>query len=174
MNISTVNHYETIFKNPDLTKITGVPTYETLHLLHNKIKANAMEVHSNIGGVQHGYLDLVVIPTDYTLLINIPFVRQLCPGNLSILIAATHHVHEELKCQYDKNIQVLHETSGVERSLIQKIVLDVETKYITPKSNRTTGQFTCTLFILIQYLIVTYGKFYPSNLIDLEQNTKSM
>ena len=40
--------------------------------------------------------------------------------------------------------------------------------------NRTIGQFTGTLFVFIQYLIVMYGKISTSQLIDLEQNTKSI
>ena len=62
--ISTINYRETIFEHPDLTKITGVPTYETLHLLHNKIKANVMAVHYNLGGGQHNYLGLVAPTPD--------------------------------------------------------------------------------------------------------------
>ena len=58
--------------------------------------------------------------------------------------------------------------------LIQKLVLAVEAKYITAMKNRTTGQFIGTLFMLIQYFIVTYGKIYPKKTFDLEQNTKSI
>ena len=91
MTISTVNYCETIFKHPDLTKTKGVPTYETLHQIHNKIKANAMAVHSTLGGGQHSYLILLISPTAYALLTNIPFVCQFHPGNLGIPIAATRH-----------------------------------------------------------------------------------
>ena len=104
----------------------GIPTYETLHLIHNKIKANAMTVHSNIGGRQHGYLGLLVSLTAYSLLNNTPFVCQVHLGNLSIPIAATRHAQEELKHQYNENLRVFHKTRGVERALIQKLVLDAE------------------------------------------------
>ena len=102
------------------------------------------------------------------------FVRQLHPGNPCTLIAATHNAQEELKQQYNEKIQVFYETRGVELGLIHQLVLAVEAKYITAMKNRTTGQFTGTLFMLIQYFIVTYGKISPSQLIALEQNTKSM
>ena len=68
MTIYTVNYREKIFEHTDLTKITGVLTYETLHLIQNEIKANAMAVHSNIIVGQHGYLKWVFIPTAYSLL----------------------------------------------------------------------------------------------------------
>ena len=110
MRISTINYHETIFEHPDLTKITNVPTYETLHLLHNKIKANAMAVPSNIGGGQHSYLGLVASLTSYALLANTPFVRQVHTGNLRIPIADICHAQEELKRQYNENLRVFHKT----------------------------------------------------------------
>ena len=76
MTISTVNYRETIFDNPDVSKIMGVPTYETLHFLHNEVKSNAMSVHSNIRSRHYGYLILVVSPTAYALLTKNPFVCQ--------------------------------------------------------------------------------------------------
>ena len=72
----------------------GVPTYETLHLLYNEIKSNAMAVHSNLGGGQHGHIGLVFSLTTYDLLTNTPFVCQVHPGNLIIPIAATRHAKE--------------------------------------------------------------------------------
>ena len=86
MTISTVSHREKIFEHPDLTKITGVLTYKTLHLLNNEIKANAMAVQSNIGGGQQDNLGLVASLTAYDLLNKNSFVRQFHPGNLNIPI----------------------------------------------------------------------------------------
>ena len=77
-----------------------------------------MAVHSNPGGGKHGYLILVTSPTDYALLTNNPFVRQVHPENLITPISATHHAQEELKFQYDENLRVFHETRGLERALI--------------------------------------------------------
>ena len=73
MTISTVNYRKTIFKHPDWSKILGLLTYETLHILHNEIKSNALAVYSNLGDGQHGYLSLVFRPTAYSLLTNTPF-----------------------------------------------------------------------------------------------------
>ena len=96
----------------------------------------------------------MVRPTAYSLLTNTPFVCQVHPGNIVIPIAATSHAQEELKRQYDKNLRVFHEARGMERALIQKPVLVIKEKYITSMSNRTTGQFTGILFMLIQHLII--------------------
>ena len=66
MTISTINYHEAIFEHPNLTKIIGVPTYDTIHILHNKIKSNTISFYSNLGGGQHGYLGLVLRPTAYS------------------------------------------------------------------------------------------------------------
>ena len=108
-----------------------------------------MAVQSNLGSGQHGYLGLVVSLTAYSLLTKTPFFCQLHPGNLSTPIAATRHAQEKLKHQYDENLRVFHETRGVERALIQQLVLAAEAKYITSTRNRTNGQFTGTLLMLI-------------------------
>ena len=90
MTIPTVNYRETIFEHTNLTKIIGFLTYDTLHLLHSKIKSNAISVHSNIGSGQHGYLSLVLRPTAYALLKTI-LVRPVHPGTLVIAAVATRH-----------------------------------------------------------------------------------
>ena len=172
--ISTANYCETIFEHPELTKIIGVLTYDTLHLLHKKIKSNTMAVHSNIGGGQHRYLGLVVSPNSCALLSNTLFVSNIHPLNLVIPVVATHQAQDELKRQYEKNLRVFHETRGVEQALIQQLVLPVKVKYITATRNRITFQSSGNLFLLIQYIIVTYGKISPSQLVDLEQDIKEM
>ena len=117
MAIYTTNYRKIIFEHPNLSKIMGVPTYDTIHLLHNEIKSNTMAVHSNLRGGQHGYLRLVISPTAYALLNNATFVCQVHPGNLITHITASRHAQEELKFQYDENLQVFHETRGLEQAL---------------------------------------------------------
>jgi hypothetical protein len=56
---------------------------------------------------------------------------------------------------------------------MQQIVSAVEPQYLMAMHNRTTtGQFTVTIFQLLQYLLTVYGKITPSQLLHLEQETK--
>ena len=125
-----------------MTKIIGVPTYDTLHILHNDIKYNSIVVHYNFGGYQPGYLVLVVSPTDYALLSNALFVNPIQPVTIVIPTVTTHHAQDELKCQYDENLQNFHEMQRVERKLMQQLVLSIESNKFTAIRNRTTGKFT--------------------------------
>ena len=78
-----------------------------------------------------------------------------CSGNLICLRLTQMPVRR--KSTY------FYETRGVERALIQKIVLSIKAKSITSVIDRETGQFPGTLFMLIQYLILTYGKSPPGS-----------
>ena len=83
----------------------GIPTYETLNILHNEIKSNATAVHSNLGGGQHGYLGLVAIPTACALLTNDPFFCQVHPRNPIIPIADTRHTQDNLNANMTKTYE---------------------------------------------------------------------
>ena len=73
--------YTTMFEKPDLTPIMGEPTYETLERLLKELQANARQVHSNLGGGNHGHLGLVLSPTSYALISAILFARPIFPGS---------------------------------------------------------------------------------------------
>ena len=61
MSIPSVNYRETFFFKPDLTNIFGIPTYTYLHQIQLELKINALSVHSNLGGVTHVHLVLLMI-----------------------------------------------------------------------------------------------------------------
>jgi hypothetical protein len=92
MSIPTVNYREVFFEHPDLSRIIGIPTYETLHTLNQELKSNAISVHSNLGGGQHGHLGLVISPNAYALLSNMPYARPGYPAPLAIPQNASHHL----------------------------------------------------------------------------------
>jgi hypothetical protein len=69
-----INYQETYFEYPDLTKIYGKPTSESLFKLHNELKANAQSVYSNLSDGTHGHLALVLSAQQYSLLTVDPFV----------------------------------------------------------------------------------------------------
>jgi hypothetical protein len=173
MSIPTVNYREIFFEHPDLSKIIGVPSYDTLHTLNQEIKSNAISVHSNLGGGQHGHLGLVISPNAYAFLADIPYVRPGHPAPLDVPVAATRHQQDLLERTYKEALRLFHEVRGVERALMQQIVSAVEPQYLTAMRNRTTGQFNVTIFQLLHNLLTVYGKITPSQLLQLEQETKT-
>ena len=80
---SSVNYKDSYFEYPVLTTIRGEPTYETLHHLKNKLKANSSSVPTNLVGINHVYLGMVLTPAEYLRIShNDPFTQPPNPGVL--------------------------------------------------------------------------------------------
>ncbi len=47
---SVPNYRETLFEYPDLTTIYGEPTYESLRIIQNQLKANVCSIRTTLGG----------------------------------------------------------------------------------------------------------------------------
>jgi hypothetical protein len=75
MVFSGINHHETYFEFPELTKIRGEPNSESLFKLRNELKANVQAVCSDPSDGAHGHLALVLSPTQHAILTAQPFVR---------------------------------------------------------------------------------------------------
>ena len=92
--MSSVNYKDTVFERANLTPIRGKPTFEMLHKIQNKTKANAKAVYSNLGGGAHGHLGLVLADAQYALISNTPFVYPTCP--LIIPDGTTAHANSNM------------------------------------------------------------------------------
>ena len=55
-----IDYTSTNFEYPTLTKIQEIPTYEPLRRIKNKLKGNVASVPSNLCGVAHGHLGLML------------------------------------------------------------------------------------------------------------------
>ena len=86
---STVNYRDTHFERANLTTIRGKPTYEKVHKLWNKIKANARFVYSHLGGGTHDHLGLVLTAAQYADISDTVVTRTAYLGLLAIPLAAT-------------------------------------------------------------------------------------
>ena len=81
---SSVNYKDSYFEHLVRTVIRGEPTYETLHHLKNKLKANVSSVPTNLGGGNHGYLGMILTPAEYFRIA--PTDPFACPPNLGVLV----------------------------------------------------------------------------------------
>ena len=85
------NYRDTAFEYPDLTVITGEPTYESLTVLLNQLKANARSVQTSLGGGQNGYLGLLLSPEQCAILApTTPFIYPTIRAHLSFLPTSCH------------------------------------------------------------------------------------
>ena len=113
-----INYRETFFEFPDLTKIHGEPTSESLFKLRNELKANAQSVYSNLSDGTHGHLALVLSARQYSLLTAVAFVRPVHPGALIIPTGTTGPNTETMKNAHHEQLHLFREVQGVEKALI--------------------------------------------------------
>ena len=57
---SNIDYTTTNFEYTVLTKIHGMPTYESIWKIKNKMKANSASVPCDLGGGTHGYLGVML------------------------------------------------------------------------------------------------------------------
>ena len=174
MSAPAVINYRESFPIPDLTRIIGIPTFETLHQMANELKQNASSVYSNLGGGAHGHLGLLLSPQMYALISNVPYVRPAHPGPLIIPANATRHVASLQERTWKEELRVFHEVRGVEQALISQIVTAAEESYLLSVRNRTTGQYTGNVGDILRHLQDRYGRITPGQLQDFDLEISQM
>ena len=99
-----INYRYTLFRRDDTTQICGGTTFETLHKVWNEIKLNEKSVYSNIGGLSHVHLSLVLTDGQYYLILNTPFPYPTRPGPLIILDGMTSHMNSNMRITHTKEV----------------------------------------------------------------------
>ena len=158
---SNINFKATHFEYSTLTKIYGPPTYETLTQLTNELKANASSVPSSLGGGAHGHLGLVIPPSQYALLSNIPYVRPRQPPPFFLPQGTDPQVAQMLRESHVENVRAFRECIGVENALKQQLVTAVDTTWLAPLRNPISNSITMPIVDVIQYLYQVHGKITP-------------
>ena len=123
---ATVKYRDTHFEQANLTPVRDKPTYETVHKLWNKVKANARSMYSNLSGGTPGHLGLVLTTEQYAAISTTNFTRPDHPGPLAIPSAATVVQRSTLRDAQIEDLQVFRKVMEVEQALIQKIVATID------------------------------------------------
>ena len=130
MSIYTVNYRKAFLPKPNLTRILGTPTYNTLRQIQLELKSNTIFVHSNLVGSTHKHLGIFITNTKYATLSDVAYVCPVHPGILQIPSNASRAASYELKIMYDDNLRVFHKVRVVEQALIQQVFTAVYKKNI--------------------------------------------
>ena len=164
MSASSTNYRETVFAHHDLTQIQGEPTFSDLKLLTREIKANAMAVHSTLGGGAHGHLGLVVAPAQYAFLSPTVFVRPVFPATLVIAVGTTAVASNNMEREYKEALRLFREVTGVENALKQQLIKAVDSAFLDTIRDPVTFVLQGTIADNLAFLLTTYGKVTPETL----------
>ena len=163
------------FEHPELTMIHGEPTTAGLLTLRNEVKANAMTVHTTLGGGANGHLGLVMDVLAYALIPGTrPYVRPVHPGALTIPNNATQYQIAQQRDAHAEATRLFREANAVERVLVQQIVAAIEPQFLKAIRNSVTSRITRTIPEIFDYLFKTYGNVTRTELSELKQRVENM
>ena len=115
---TNIDYVTTYFQIPVLTKIHGEPTFETLRILFNELKANAGDVATTLGGGLLGYLGLLLSIVEYARVApGTPFLCPPNPGPLVIPNGTTQHAATRMREDHTEALRRHRECIDVEASL---------------------------------------------------------
>ena len=158
------NYRETLFEYPDLTPIHGEPSFESLTMMMNQLKANARSVRTPLGGGQHGYMGLLLTPAQYAIISTVPFIRPRHPGELVTPPFQLPHVVADTTARHKEQLRLYNECNNVEQALRQQIAKAVEEAYLLALRNRHTRTIVHPIQYIINFLFQNHGKVTQAKL----------
>lgn len=135
------------------------PNHASLLVLQRELNANAMSVHSNRGGGQHGHLALTVTPERYLELVPLePFHVPRAPPNEPMIPEGAQgaEIAELVRRNHMRlrDFQVYHDT---DKALVRAIIAATPGTYIATLSHPELGFAQVTTLQLLTHLHATYG-----------------
>ena len=116
MTTINIGYINPSFEYPVLTKIQGQPTYITLKIIKDEMKANAASVSTDLGGGANGHLGLMLSPMEYANASLVPYVKPVHPGTLVIHPGTTQHESTRLQEAFKEELRQYRECTQAEKS----------------------------------------------------------
>ena len=127
---NAINYRQLYFEHPDLTRIFGRPTFNSIKKLEDELKANAQGVYSPLGGGENGHLGLVVNPLLYIAVSQTPFVTPPTPRPHVILPNEPPHMAIQRLAQHANNQNLFREVIGMKKALMQQLIQAFDQSYL--------------------------------------------
>ena len=160
------------FTNPVLTRIVGMPDYESIETLNDELTANAYIVQISLGCGTVGYSRLTLTPAVYSTLSIAawisppnPGVQAVIPvGSTGIQVTAINRAFDTAQLEYQSY-------SNVGNALKKQLVAAVEDIFLCSLKQPYVAYGNRTVLELLTHLYDTYARISPT---DLEKNDARM
>ena len=170
---TNIDYISTYFQIPKLTAIFGEPTFNTLRILRDELKANAGSVVTTLGGGLLGYLGMLFSTPEYNRVApGTPFVRPPNPGILVIPAGTTQHAATRMRDDHIEALRTYRECIDVEQALIKQTLEAIQDKYTKCLRNRLTQRVDMTLEVLLRTLFQRYGFVTQHQLSEVESTVR--
>ena len=170
MSSPTPESYTESFPKPNLTKINGLPDYDTIKKINDELSQNAASVHTNLGGGNHGFLGLTVKPTIYATISATAFATPINPAP-PVLTGLTGPQISAANRRYDADRKKFADYVALQNALKKQLIAAVEDIYLEAISAPYVGFGNLTILQMLDHLYDIYAKILPD---DLVKNTENM
>ena len=173
------DYCEKYFEHKDLDRVRGKPTIDTIVRVLNQLKRNAQCVPTTLFGGNHGYLALIVTPTEYTDLTGVtniinptnpglfrPTTRTTTPVRTrSTIDTTTENNNRPLdaaeiatqKATHNEQSHLYHEYRAMKTIFRNQIINAHDGKYLQALRDKTS-MINKSIPDIINFLTARYGK----------------
>ena len=109
---------------------------------------------------------------NYSLISPTPFFYPTYPGPLIIQDSTTAHANSNMRITHTKVVRLFKEVTGVEQTLVEKIVSTIKETYLKDIRNRTTDSINDTMAGVPKHLKDNYGQLMTHKILEREDIVK--
>ena len=118
-----------------------------------------------MGGGEHGHLGLVCTPEAYFSLVpnTDAYTRPENPGRLAVEDGLTGFQIAQVRDNYTESTRVFREVLGIERAIIQQMVVAIEPNYLRALRTPGTNKLNNSIPEILMHLFTAYGDVTPTD-----------
>ena len=103
----------------------------------------------------------MLTPAEYANISDIPYVRPLHPGVLTIPPTISERSENRRQSKQKHNLALYHETINSENALKKQITEAVNELYLEELRDATTNTILSNVTFILDHLITNYGEIEP-------------
>ena len=147
-----------VFLSPTLPKQPRKPDCVSVQDTHHLLTANAALIKSPRGGRQNDRLGVVLVATQYALVIQVPFFCPTDPSRTPTILAWTTFFDEKaLLREHAKHHQQYDECRNVNAALRNQLMVASEDTYLLLLRTALMGYYVSTMLCLLIHLYYNYA-----------------
>ena len=148
-----------------LTKVIGIPNYESVKQINDELTANAYSVQTNLGCGTVGYARLTLQPATYATISIAAWVPPANPGTQAVIPPnATTNQITRLNRAFDTATTIYATYRLVGNALKKQLLAAVDDIFICSLKAPYIGYGNVTALNLLTHLFATYAQISPGDL----------
>ena len=150
---------------PVLTKIVGMPDYDSVKVMNDELTGNAFSIQTNLGCGTVGYSRLTLTPAVFATISATAFIAPPNPGIQALIPANSTAIQiTAINRAFDTAQSVYQAYVTVGNALKKQLLAAVEDIYICSLKQPYVAYGNVTVLQLLTHLYTTYARISPSDL----------